>query len=105
MKLAALWIVRDATPNSELVDVVFNIDVHRLGNYVLGAGPGTWEREHHTVFSEKDEAVAEGIRRLVRTGPEREGWINEEAYREFGYGAPDGDSARTARAAATKKEK
>ena len=88
MKLAALWIVRDATPNSELVDVVFEIDVHRLGNYVLGAGPGTWEREHHTVFTEKDEAVAEGIRRLVRIRPEREGWINEEAYREFGYGAP-----------------
>ena len=39
------------------------------------------------MFSEKDEAVAEGIRRLVRIRPEREGWINEEAYREFGYGA------------------
>jgi hypothetical protein len=90
MKLAALWIVRDPTPDSELVDVVFNIDVHRLGNYVLGAGPGTWEREHHTVFSEKDEAVAEAIRRLVRIRPEREGWINAEAYREFGYGAPEG---------------
>ena len=87
MKLAALWIVRDATPNSELVDVVFEIDVHRLGNYVLGAGPGTWEREHHTVFSEKNEAVAEGIRRLVQICPAREGWINEEAHRRFGYGA------------------
>ena len=90
MKLAALWVVRDASPDSELVDVVFNIDVHRLGNYVLGSGPGTWEREHHTVFSEKDEAVAEGVRRLVRIRPEREGWINEEAYREFGYGAAEG---------------
>ena len=51
------------------------------------AGPGTWEREHHTVFSEKNEAVAEGIRRLVRICPAREGWINEEAHRRFGYGA------------------
>jgi hypothetical protein len=42
------------------------------------------------VFTEKDEAVAEGIRRLVRIRPEREGWINEEAYREFGYGALEG---------------
>lgn len=89
MKLAALWIVRDASPDSELVDVVFNIDVYRLGNYVLGAGPGTWEREHHTVFSEKDEAVAEGVRRLVRIRPEGEGRINEEAQREFGYCAPE----------------
>ena len=105
MKLAALWIVRDASPNSELVDVVFEIDVHRLGNYVLGGGPGTWEREHHTVFTEKDEAVAEGIRRLIQRWRELEGWINEEAYRDFGYGAPDGDSARAARAPATKKEK
>ena len=88
MRLAALWIVRDPSPHSELVDVVFEMDVSRLGNYVLGSGPGTWEREHHTVFSEKDEAVAEGIRRLVRIRPEREGWINEEAYRELGYGAP-----------------
>ena len=30
MKLAALWIVRDPSPNSELVDVVFEMDVHRL---------------------------------------------------------------------------
>ncbi|HEY3821788.1 MAG TPA: hypothetical protein VGL81_31700 [Polyangiaceae bacterium] len=90
MKLAALWIVRDPSPQSGLVDVVFEMDVPRLGNYVLGSGPGTWEREHHTVFSEKDEAVAEGIRRLVRIRPEREGWINEEAYREFGFGAPGG---------------
>jgi hypothetical protein len=88
MKLEALWIVRDPSAQSELADVVFEIDVRRLGNYVLGSGPGTWEREHHTVFTEKDEAVAEGISRLVRLHPDREGWINEEAYREFGYGAP-----------------
>jgi hypothetical protein len=88
MRLAALWIVRDPSAHSELADVVFEMDVRRLGNYVLGGGPGTWEREHHTVFTEKDEAVAEGIRRLARLLPDREGWINEAAYREFGYGAP-----------------
>jgi hypothetical protein len=89
MKLAALWIVRDPPRHSELADVVFEMDVRRLGNYILGGGPGTWERERHTVFTEKEEAVAEGIRRLVQVRPEREGWINEEAYRVFGYGAPE----------------
>jgi hypothetical protein len=39
------------------------------------------------MFTDKDEAVAEGIRRVVRSHPDREGWINEEAYRRFGYGA------------------
>lgn len=86
MKLDAIWVGRDPSPISELVDTVFHIEVARLGNYILGAGPGTWERERHTVFSEKDEAVAEGIRRLVRIRPELEGWINEAAYRDFGYG-------------------
>lgn len=90
MKLNTLWVVRDPSAESELADVVFEIAVSQLGNYALGAGPGTWQREHHTAITEKHEAVAEGIRRLVRVRPEREGWINAEAYREFGYGAPEG---------------
>jgi hypothetical protein len=91
LKLDNFWVVRDPGPQSELVDVVFEMDVTRVGNYVLGAGPGTWEREHHTVFTEKDEAVAEGIRRLIQRWRELEGWINDEAYRAFGYGAPKDD--------------
>jgi hypothetical protein len=90
VKLASLWIVRDPSPHSELADVVFEMDPRRLDHYALGCPPGAWAREQHTLFTEKDEAVAEGIRRLVRIRPEREGWINEQAYREFGYGAPKG---------------
>ncbi len=90
MKLKTVWIVRDPSPQSELLDIVFEMNVPRLGDYVIGGGPGVWQREHHAVFTDKDEAVAEGIRRLVSARPDREGWINEEAYREFGYGAPEG---------------
>jgi len=88
MRLAVLWIVRDPSPHSELADVVFEMNVRQLGDYVVGAGPGTWQREEHTVYTQKDEAVQEGMRRLVRLRPEREGWIFEEAYRVFGYAMP-----------------
>ena len=87
MKLAVLWIVRDPSAQSELADVVFQMNVRQLGDYVVGAGPGTWQREEHTLFTKKDEAVEEGMRRLVRIRPEREGWIFDEAYRVFGYAA------------------
>ncbi|MGH7295302.1 MAG: hypothetical protein ACRELB_10225 [Polyangiaceae bacterium] len=90
MKLEVLWIVRDPNAQSELADVVFKANVRRLDHYMLGCPSGAWSGEQHTVFTERDEAVAEGIRRLVRVRPEREGWINEEAHRVFGYGAPEG---------------
>jgi hypothetical protein len=88
MKLEVLWIVRDPSALSELADVVFQANVRRLDHYVLGCPAGAWAGEQHTIYTDKDEAVAEGIRRLVRVHPEREGWINEEAYRTFGFGAP-----------------
>jgi hypothetical protein len=88
MKLATVWIVRDPGPQSELVDVVFDMDARRLGDYVTGAGAGVWQREHHTLFTGKDEAVAEGIRRLVQARPGRERWIRQEAQRVFGCCAP-----------------
>jgi hypothetical protein len=87
MKLAKVWIVRDPGPHSALVDIVFEINQRGLGNYVLGCPPGAWMREQHTLFTEKNEAVEEGVRRLVRMRAEREGQINDEAYRVFGYGA------------------
>jgi hypothetical protein len=90
MKLDTLWIVRDPSPHSRLGDLVFGLDVGRLSDYVLGCPPGTWRRELHTLFTEKDEAVAEAVRRLVRLRPHQEGWINDEAYRLFGYGASKG---------------
>jgi hypothetical protein len=90
MKLDKVWIVRDPSTRSELEDVVFEMDVARLGDYVLGCPPGAWRGEQHTLFTEKDEAVCEGVRRLVRIRPEREGSIKDEAYRLFDYGMPKG---------------
>jgi hypothetical protein len=85
VKLTTLWIVRDPSPHSELADIVFQMDVRGLGTYVLGCPPGAWLREQHALFTEKDEAVADGVQRLVRARPEREGWIKREAHRIFAY--------------------
>lgn len=64
--LAKIWIVRDPGPYAELGDVVWEQDVRRLGDYVFGAGPGVWAHENHTIFTDRDEAMAEGARRLER---------------------------------------
>jgi hypothetical protein len=88
MKLTTVWIVRDPNELCELVDIVWEQKVDGLDRYILGGEHGTWVRERHTVYADRDEAVADAIRRLVRIRPEREGWINDEAYREFGFGAP-----------------
>jgi hypothetical protein len=90
MKLTTVWIVRDPTPMSELQDIVWEQLIERLDRYVFGAGPHQWSGEDHTMFTDKDEAVGEATGRLVRVRPERAGWIADEAYRVFGYGAPKG---------------
>jgi hypothetical protein len=74
MKLAALWIVRDPSPDSELVDVVFEVDVHRLGKPLR-------VRHRHTgrarVLLARKRAIPERVnrrwraRRLARRGAVR----------------------------------
>ena len=96
MKLEKVWLVRDpyafADPKAsslpEIVDVVSETHVDRLGDYAVGSGAGVWRAEHTALFTERDEAVAEGLRRLAAVYPDREGWFFDQAYREFGYADP-----------------
>lgn len=87
MKLESAWIVRDPCELSELVDVVWEQELgQKLADYIVGSGPGVWAREHSAMFTEKDEAISEALRRLTKRSPEREGFFNHQAYVEFGYG-------------------
>jgi hypothetical protein len=71
MKLAKVWVVRDATPNSTLVDICWEQDVTRLGRYVWGSGQGVWEEERTTLYTDKKEAMADATARLARVGTDR----------------------------------
>ncbi|MGO8992692.1 MAG: hypothetical protein ACLQVI_05150 [Polyangiaceae bacterium] len=65
MKLAKVWMVRDATPVSTLEDICWEQDVARLGRYVWGSGQGVWEAERTTFYTDKGEALADAKARLA----------------------------------------
>ena len=66
MKLEKLWLVRNSSAVSTLEDICWEQEVGRLGLYVWGSGQGAWEREKTTVYTDRDEAVADAMARLER---------------------------------------
>jgi hypothetical protein len=56
------WVVTDPTPESELVDILFECTLHRLELQFLG-GLRT-DRDHPTIFTDYNEARAEAALRL-----------------------------------------
>ena len=72
MKVTTIWIVRDPGPNSELVDVCWEVSVgQRLAHYYIGRGR-VWKAEHHALYTTREEAEADAHARLAardaRTG-------------------------------------
>ena len=71
MKLETLWIVcdpciRDGAVTSELGDVCFEFETHRLENYIRGGARGDWEGRSHTLYVDKDAAHADALLRLAK---------------------------------------
>jgi len=66
MKLVLAWIVTDPTPESVLEDICYSCPVSQLGNLIIGGGPGTWAREHATIYTTAKEAKADALARLSR---------------------------------------
>jgi hypothetical protein len=64
VKHAKLWVVRDAGPTSRLEDICWHQEVARLEEYILGAGPGAWRRENHTLHDDEWSAKREAEKRL-----------------------------------------
>ena len=83
--ISALWIVRDPTDVSELVDVVWSQDVRSLGDYCRGCPGLAWTDEHHTLYTSRDEAILEALRRLSVKQPGQEA-VHVVAAEAFGYG-------------------
>ena len=69
MKIGSVWVVRDPGPQSELGDVVWQTTTKRLHYYVAGATIPTWEREHHAMYTERDEALADALLRVHQLQP------------------------------------
>lgn len=70
MPVRQLWIVRNPGPDSTLADILFRLPVDDLGDYAIGAGPGAWRSEMHSVYVSEDEARqdAEARMRAVAKG-------------------------------------
>lgn len=60
-----IWVVRDPSPTSVLVDVLFMCTPSSLHNYARGCQPGDWEREHTTLYFDEPEARADALQRLA----------------------------------------
>lgn len=60
-----VWVVRNPTPGSTLDDVIWKQDLDGLGDYACGAGPGTWSREMHSIYTDETEATADAEARLA----------------------------------------
>ena len=65
MRLDSVYLVTDPTPNSTLADIVYETTAARLDLYVLGGGPGVWEREHHTMYATAAEANVDARARMA----------------------------------------
>lgn len=65
MKLNKVWIVRDPMSNpAMLVDVLFEATTAELGRYISGSPRDAWEKEHHTMYTEYEEAYQDARHRL-----------------------------------------
>lgn len=66
MKLNRIWVVTDASPVSELDDVLFETTIEKLAAYVVGTGIGLWKKEHTTIYTEEGEARKDALARLAQ---------------------------------------
>ena len=67
MKINTLWVVRNPTPRSILVDVLYRVDSpNELARIVVGTGASLWAEEHTTLYTTEKEALADAKARLAK---------------------------------------
>jgi hypothetical protein len=61
------WVVRDASPQSELGDILFEAaSLNDFASYCIGTGLADFKRENHTIYTSKSEATKDAEARLAR---------------------------------------
>ena len=71
MRLSKLWVVRDPTRVSTMVDILFSVTSDELPRVILGTGLGTWVEEHTTLYTTKLEASVDAHARMARMQTQR----------------------------------
>jgi hypothetical protein len=66
MKIEKIWMVRDPSDISEMVDILYETDVHELARIIMGTGLHTWESEHTTLYTEAGEAKRDAEARMKK---------------------------------------
>ena len=70
MKLSALWIVRDPSPISEIIDILWEQDLKELEHQILGAqavgGMGVCVTEKWAYYTSAEEAAVDAKARMAR---------------------------------------
>ena len=54
-----------------MADICFRTKGSELENYIRGGDPGSWAAEHHVIFTNEKDAMAEAKRRLARWSKRR----------------------------------
>jgi hypothetical protein len=62
--LKKIWVVRDPSPISELIDIVFETTLQKLPQYVLGTGP-SWYSETPRFYDNERDALKDAEARLA----------------------------------------
>jgi len=65
-EIKKVWVVRDPTPESEMVDILYETDIPGLIDFLLGSKRGTWKRENSSLYDNKTEALADAENRFKK---------------------------------------
>lgn len=65
MRVTKVWIVRDCDYSEvELADFIYQTDMDRIPELIIGTGADTWRAERTAVYTEESEARADAEKRF-----------------------------------------
>lgn len=62
-ELKQIWLVRDASPDSEFFETVHEWPVSRLHTLIVGTGAKVWEDEHTKLYDDEASAMKDAVKR------------------------------------------
>ena len=67
MKLNNIWVVHDPTPDSELIDILYEAKgPNELASLIIGTGLSQWKHENTTLYTEEGEAKKDAEARMKK---------------------------------------
>jgi hypothetical protein len=71
-EIKKVWVVTDPTPDSGIVDILFEATPRKLADYIRGSRTTDWESESTKLYDDKASATADANKRLKDRDQRRE---------------------------------